>query len=127
MEISLDPATWFASFSASIAVVAWVVYKVRSYIWKTLKGFPVIIFSAALGVALGALGQVLGYLQFGWPLSLGYGLAVGLGASFGHDVIKPIWTFILSLKTGQAGQVGSSVAQPAGTTRDDSERARIAF
>ena len=115
-SIPTDISQWFASSAALAAVVAALVALIRKHLWKKLDGLPVVAVSVVLGVVLGYVGKLLGYLGSDWLL---FGLSAGFMASGGVDLLK-------SLRGG--GNGGSNDSQndsPAGDTDADAARARL--
>jgi len=115
-SIPADISQWFANTAALAAVVAALVALIRKHVWKKLDGLPVVAVSVVLGVVLGYVGKLLGYLGSDWLL---FGLSAGFMASGGVDLLK-------SLRGG--GNGGSNDSQndsPAGDTDADAARARL--
>lgn len=104
--IPADISAWFASTASLAAVIAALLALLRKHLFRGLDGIAVVAASLVLGVALGYLGKIAGYLGGDW---LVFGLSAGVLASGGVDLVR-------GLRGGNAS---------SGDSNDDAARARL--
>lgn len=85
-----NPAVWFLSTTALAAIVASLVAFLKKHFIKSLDGLGTVIASLIVGVLMGVVGHLLGYLTDGLVAAIGFGGSAGLLASGGWDALKGI-------------------------------------